>query len=138
MKIKYQEGQRVRALLTIVDSGENKIGNPEAKFLDPEYIHAIKGDLGTVDCIDSDGFPTVFFDRTGTGTIVDDSEIEIVADDNNDQPFMSNLDVAQSVDLVRSAREIADDLAGEGKFDDAKVIRALVNDYIREKALPMG
>jgi hypothetical protein len=51
---------------------------------------------------------------------------------------MSNLDVAQSVDLVRSAREIADDLAGEGKFDDAKVIRALVNDYIREKALPMG
>jgi len=55
-----------------------------------------------------------------------------------DEPFMSNLDVAQSVDLVRSARRIADDLASEGRFDDANDIRALVNDYIREKALPMG
>jgi len=55
----------------------------------------------------------------------------------SEKPFLSNLDVAQSVDLVRSARRIADDLAGEGKFDDANDIRTLVNDYIREKALPM-
>lgn len=55
----------------------------------------------------------------------------------SDKPFLSNLDVAQSVDLVRAARKIADALEGEGIDTDAKVIRTLANDYIREKALPI-
>lgn len=55
----------------------------------------------------------------------------------SDEPFLSNLDVAQSVDLVRAARKIADALEGEGIITDAKIIRALADDYIREKALPL-
>ena len=55
-----------------------------------------------------------------------------------DKPFLSSLDTAQSVELVRTARWLADSLEKESRPGDAKIIRTLVNDYIREKALPMG
>jgi hypothetical protein len=47
----------------------------------PEYgrhLHARKGAIGHTVHIDEEGFPTVYFERSGTSTLVDPLEITIL------------------------------------------------------------
>ena len=75
----YKVGDRVRATKTITESGKGP-GREDAKRLDPDWIHARAGELGTVEHVDYPlTWPTVRFDRTGTATIVHHSEIEAVS-----------------------------------------------------------
>lgn len=76
--MKWREGQRVRATRTVTESGGQ--GREKSKFPKPSYIHARKGELGTIVGVDAglDDAITVAFDRTGTATIVGDTEIEVV------------------------------------------------------------
>jgi len=73
--------QRVRAMCTVTESGERH-GRPEAVFPAGDYIHAVKGDRGTVVHITDGGVATVMFDRTRTATIVCDHEIAALPDDD--------------------------------------------------------
>lgn len=68
-------GSRVVATCQITEGGGS--GDSNAKFPEPTYIHAEKNDRGTVETID-DGCYTVRFDRTGTATIVGETEIDPV------------------------------------------------------------
>lgn len=53
----------------ITEGGEPP--DPLATYPKASYIHAVKGDLGTVIHVhERDGVATVRFDRTGTATIV--------------------------------------------------------------------
>lgn len=69
----YKEGTRVKALKNITESGKTP-GCKDAIFLEEDYIHALKGEMGTVEGVD-DNTPTVRFDKTGTATIVGPDEI---------------------------------------------------------------
>ena len=68
---------RVVALRTVTESGyplDHKDAPPD------DFIHALKGDLGTVRHIETgmgEPFPTVFFDTSGTGTRVQPDEITL-------------------------------------------------------------
>ena len=76
----YNVEDRVKATGTITENG-NLPGDPNAAFPAREYIHALAGDEGTVVYVDFDGegkYLLVTFDRTGTATIVSDSEIRRV------------------------------------------------------------
>jgi hypothetical protein len=80
LNVSYNVEDRVKATGTITENG-NLPGDPNAAFPAGEYIHALAGDEGTVVYVDVDGevdVPTVRFDRTGTATIVSDSEIRRV------------------------------------------------------------
>lgn len=66
MKI-YKVGQKVRAVDIIYDRND---GSPD----DP--VRATAGDLGTVEHVDEEGYPTVRFERTGGATIVHPDEIK--------------------------------------------------------------
>ena len=72
-------GQRVRATRQVTEDGKG-LGDPKAVWADhrfpDNFIHAEKGEFGTVVC--DDGNPTVFFDGKGTGTSVISHEVEIV------------------------------------------------------------
>ena len=74
-------GNTVRAIKRITEGGgKGNPGDPDAKFPDRNYIHAEPGELGTIEHLEEDksgSYPTVRFKRTGTSTIVHDSEIEI-------------------------------------------------------------
>lgn len=73
----YTEGMRVVATRRVTEGGDKHYkGDGSAAFPDPDYIHAERGDHGTVEYVDEDGYPTVFFDRTGTGTVVAHDEVE--------------------------------------------------------------
>ncbi len=65
-------GTKVKAAKQITESGIE--GDPAALFPAGAYIHAEAGDEGTVVYVE-DGNPTVRFDRTGTATLVFNSEI---------------------------------------------------------------
>lgn len=94
--MKYDVGQKVRALVEITEGGQGVPGDPSierpqvldrypelayvSKFPPPAWIHASPGDLGCVEYIDEDGMPTVRFCRTQTATIVADEEIEVLND----------------------------------------------------------
>lgn len=73
---KFNVGDKVRALEQIVEDGSTR-GNPDAKFPEHEYIHAEEDELGVIVGVD-DGMAMVRFDRTGTATVVADTEIELV------------------------------------------------------------
>jgi hypothetical protein len=68
-------GQKVTATRQITEAGGDTVGNEHAKVFAPDYIHANKGESGTIEHIDGDGMPTVRFDRTGTATVVGSDEI---------------------------------------------------------------
>ena len=63
----YKIGDRVKATTRI----------DEMHFVNPnkDWSHAWSGDLGTIEYIDQEGYPTVRFDKTGTATVVGLSEI---------------------------------------------------------------
>jgi hypothetical protein len=71
----FRVGQSVKATRQITEAGGVIIGDEAAKFPDPAYIHANRGDSGIVEHIDGDGEPTVRFDRTRTATVVALAEI---------------------------------------------------------------
>jgi len=74
----YAVGTRVVALCQIVEDGSSP-GNPESRPLEGDFIHAEPGEEGVVEDVDSErGIPSVRFNRTGTATIVSDSEIKEV------------------------------------------------------------
>ena len=79
-KTQYRVGMRVRARRTITENGEPP-GDPSAKVLEPQWIHAQETEEGTVIYVDErqDGLPTIRFDRTGTATIVGRDEITVIA-----------------------------------------------------------
>lgn len=72
----WSEGEIVKATKTITEGGSPFVGDPEAKFPNSSYIHALAGEEGVIKYVDDQGFPTVYFERTGTGTVVGDEEIE--------------------------------------------------------------
>jgi hypothetical protein len=76
----FKVGDNVKATKRITEGGgKENPGDPKSVFPEKNYIHAEPGDEGTVEYVDSDKCPTVRFGRTGTSTIVHDSEIEILA-----------------------------------------------------------
>lgn len=75
--MQWKVGQRVRATRKVTESGDPN-GHWSARFPDPMYIHACKGDFGTVEHVNDEGTPDVRFDRTGTSTIVGDDEVELL------------------------------------------------------------
>jgi hypothetical protein len=74
----FRIGDRVRATQTITEGGWNSPGSPDCKFPEENYIHAEAGDVGEVEYVDDEGWPTVRFDRKGTATIVSAEEIELI------------------------------------------------------------
>ncbi len=80
MKIKFNKGQRVVALGTITEGGESHPGKASVKFPQYGYVHAVVGDLGTVDQTagHANGTATVRFDRTGTACMVGTGEVKII------------------------------------------------------------
>lgn len=79
VEVKWVTGDRVKAIKQITESGKLP-GNPNAKSLDPDWIHAEAGELGTV-VHDLADLPTIRFDRTRTATIVRDDEIKLTERD---------------------------------------------------------
>jgi hypothetical protein len=77
---KFEAVTRVTATHQITEAGGEVVGDPDAVFPAPNYIHAEDGELGTVEHCEAgpNGEPTVRFDRTGTATIVAHREIAIV------------------------------------------------------------
>lgn len=75
----YNVGNNVIAKIRITEAGGDYLGDKEAEFPDPQYIHAEPGDIGIIEYIDSDHEPTVRFKRTGTATVVGSHEIELDA-----------------------------------------------------------
>ncbi len=73
----YDVGNNVIAKVRITEAGGDYLGDKEAEFPDPQYIHAEPGEIGIIEYIDSDHEPTVRFERTGTATIVGAHEIEL-------------------------------------------------------------
>tara|TARA_R100000152_G_C6646971_1_gene89732 strand:- start:234 stop:473 length:240 start_codon:yes stop_codon:yes gene_type:complete len=74
------EGKKVVARVQITEGG-GPSNDPSAAFPDYDYIHAEKGELGTVENIDDcngEMLPTVRFDRTGTATLVNWDEVKII------------------------------------------------------------
>lgn len=74
----YEEDDEVVARHEVTECGIGTIGDPDAVFPEPAYIHAIEGDTGTVVHINIDGYPTVRFHRTGTATLVHPDEVKHV------------------------------------------------------------
>jgi len=79
----YKEGQKVTALEQICENAQTGDGDPNAVFPDDKYIHAEKGETGTVEGVDPGlgNVPTVRFDRTKTATVVYDYEVELLEDE---------------------------------------------------------
>lgn len=78
---KYSVGMRVRAIASIIEGEDGSGIAPDLAAYAPGisgYVYAKPGDDGTIEYVDSDGVPTVRFDRTGTATIVGDHEIAIL------------------------------------------------------------
>ena len=67
----WRVGHEVYATRRVTEGGGQYTGNNDAEFPDPDYIHAETGDLGLIEYVDHEGYPTVRFRRTGTATIVD-------------------------------------------------------------------
>lgn len=74
----YEVDDLVVARHEVTERGIGTVGDPDAEFPDPAYIHAVEGDRGTVVHINCDGYPTVRFERTGTATIVHPDEVRHV------------------------------------------------------------
>ena len=76
---KLKVGDRVTATHQITEAGGEVVGDPNAVFPAPNYIHAEDGELGTVEHCEAgpNGEPTVRFDRTRTATIVAHREIAV-------------------------------------------------------------
>jgi hypothetical protein len=72
----YKVNDVVEAVTTITESGNDNVGDPKAIYPQPQYIHAVAGDIGFVEYVDEDGYPMVRFDRTGTATTLDPSDIK--------------------------------------------------------------
>lgn len=75
---RFMEGQRVRAVKVVTESGKEP--DRSAKDLhNPGWVHAEAGESGTVVLVDAGNgdIATVRFDRTGTATIVLDEEVEL-------------------------------------------------------------
>lgn len=83
--MKYVVGTRVKALVVITDGGDSNPPDYNAKTLigNPGFVHAVPGDYGTAEYVDSDGCPTIRFDRKGAATVVGDREISIL--ENTDE-----------------------------------------------------
>ena len=76
--MKYEEGMRVRALVTITEDGRPP-GDPDAEEGESQYIYANKGDEGfVVHVIASLGSPIVRWDDRETATLTVNEEIEVV------------------------------------------------------------
>ena len=80
--LEYVEGMRVKALKVITDGGDTAPPDFDAKTLigNPGFVHAVPGDLGTVEYVDDDGCPTIRFDRKKTATVVGDCEVERISE----------------------------------------------------------
>lgn len=74
----FRVGQRVQATRTITEAGGDQVGDEAALFDSPGYIHARAGECGEVEYVDSDGAPTVRFDRTRTATVVGPDEVSLL------------------------------------------------------------
>lgn len=70
-------GEAVVAASRVVEDGVSE-GREGARFPEHDYIHAEPGDSGFVVGVD-DGVATVRFHRTGTATIVADSEVMLAS-----------------------------------------------------------
>lgn len=66
-------GDRVKAACIVTEDGTG-VGDESAKFPAPNYIHARKGEYGTIVFVEH-GQPTVRFDRTRTATLVGNDEV---------------------------------------------------------------
>lgn len=71
----WNVGDRVAATHTVYENPDKK--NEAGPFPAGGYVHAAAGEIGIVEHV-CEGSPTVRFVRTGTATIVCDSEIEKV------------------------------------------------------------
>jgi hypothetical protein len=71
----FLPGMRVRAVVRVTESDAEV--NPSAGPCEPGWVHCEPGDLGTVSYMGEFG-PTVYFDRSGTGTLCDPLEVELV------------------------------------------------------------
>lgn len=116
-------GGRVRASKQITEGGA--IANPDATFPQPGYIHAERGDIGTIEHVESDGAYMVRFDHTGTSTVVLSYEIEIITPANKylEEIHDENGPTGQFVDV----REI--------RMDDEHFYPDVLDDGIRETVL---
>lgn len=70
-------GTYVRALCTIIEGDSAKL-NPSAKRLEEGWVHAEPGDIGVVEYIDEEGYPTVHFFRVGSATVCMPDELQVI------------------------------------------------------------
>lgn len=68
--IEVEEGDRVRAMIQVLEEGPGGTPNPDAKPCETGWVHAEPGDLGTVVHVEPGLHPTVRFDKTKTATCV--------------------------------------------------------------------
>lgn len=73
-----KEGDTVRAKSTIYDLPGVPFDAKRHKAIGPDHIHAEAGDLGVVVHAQTGIFPTVEFELTGTATMVNDDEAELL------------------------------------------------------------
>ena len=100
---KYTIGQKVRAKGTVTEDGTGD-GDPNAKFPAGNYIHATDGEEGEVVHTKPDGTEaTVRFARSGTATLVADSEIK-EGNMSNDKETMSEEDKKGRDQMVSALR----------------------------------
>ena len=116
-------GDRVRALKQIMEGGA--VGNPDATFPQPGYIHAERGDKGTVGHVEINDAYTVIFDHTGTATVVLRCEIDPITPENKylEEIYDENGPTGQFVDV----REV--------RMDDEWFWPDVLDDGIRETVL---
>ena len=77
MDYPYETGVRVVATRRITEGGTGCPGSLDAKYPSPSYIHADKGDVGTVVLV-SYGFPDVTWPRHGTTIVAAPWEVEAI------------------------------------------------------------
>lgn len=73
-----RKGQRVCVKALITDLSCNCEPDPGAEPGEHGFIHALPREMGTVQDIDSDGDPTIKFDRAGTCALVPRSIVDYV------------------------------------------------------------
>ena len=94
----YTEGQRVEAVKRITEGGGK--GHEDAKFPSPKYIHAEKGDFGSIERVMSDSDGTVLTVRFDKGTATDVGPEDIKIDDAHEQMYKDMVETLGSEEKV--------------------------------------
>ena len=148
--ITFVPGMRVRAVVRITEADEPH--DPATGPCETGWLHCERGELGTVSYMGEFG-PTVFFDRSGTGTLCDYTEVELVVEEDagtSNVPFpqANKLDTIANTVLyvacgVTTAARIAPHLpmdVREGRYyaDAARYLGFLEKSGLQYELTPSG